>query len=186
MCEPKPQFHGGMKHFSWPIRPIINTGVLRAMKNMEHEFYGGVSWCMLIHHHFHGKFMAHERDNFYFHESWKIYPLVSRKFHGPWNRQPLLSSPVAETGNSVFRSTHELEKVRHRILLEQCLLSKAWYVVKWKSSIQSGIITSAWLTDIMNIVKCEISILQHSVDHVYLIWNTPMHLKFYTLHCLEH
>ena len=28
-------------------------------------------------------------------------------------------------GNLAFRSTHELEKVRHRILLEQCLLSKS-------------------------------------------------------------
>ena len=48
-------------------------------------------------------------------------------------------SPAAETGNSVFRSTHELEKVGHRILLEQCLLSTARYVVKWKSGIQSKI-----------------------------------------------
>ena len=48
-------------------------------------------------------------------------------------------SPVAETGNLAFRSTHELEKVRHRILLEQCLLSKARYVVKWKSGIRSEI-----------------------------------------------
>ena len=49
------------------------------------------------------------------------------------------NSPVAETGNLAFRSTHELEKVRYRILLEQCLLSKARYVVKWKSGIRSEI-----------------------------------------------
>ena len=48
-------------------------------------------------------------------------------------------SPVAETRNSAFRSTHELEKATHRILLEQCLLSKAQYVVKWKSGIRSEI-----------------------------------------------
>ena len=48
-------------------------------------------------------------------------------------------SPVAGTGNSAFCSTHELEKVRHRILLEQYLLSKALYVVKWKSGIRSEI-----------------------------------------------
>ena len=47
--------------------------------------------------------------------------------------------PAAETGNSTFRSTQELEKVRHRIVLEQCLLSTAQYVVKWKSGIRSEI-----------------------------------------------
>ena len=50
-----------------------------------------------------------------------------------------LISPVAETRKSEFRSTHRLEKVRHRILLEQCLLSKALYVIKWKSGIRSEI-----------------------------------------------
>ena len=48
-------------------------------------------------------------------------------------------SPAAETGNSAFRSTHELGKVRHRIALDQCLLSTARYVVKWKSGIRSEI-----------------------------------------------
>ena len=48
-------------------------------------------------------------------------------------------SPAAETGNSAFRSTHELEMVRHRIVSEQCLLSKPRYVVKWKSGIRSEI-----------------------------------------------
>ena len=47
--------------------------------------------------------------------------------------------PAAETGNSAFRSTHKLEKVTHLIVLEQCLLSTAQYVVKWKSGIPSEI-----------------------------------------------
>ena len=50
-----------------------------------------------------------------------------------------LVSPVAETGKSGFRSTHELEKVCQWILLDQYLLSKARYVVKLKGGIRSEI-----------------------------------------------
>ena len=51
----------------------------------------------------------------------------------------MVFSPAAETGNSAFRSPHELKKVRHPIVSEQYLLSKAQYVVKWKSGIRSEI-----------------------------------------------
>ena len=46
-------------------------------------------------------------------------------------------SPVAETGKSGFRSTHELEKVWQLILLDQYLLSNVHYVVKSKSGIRT-------------------------------------------------